>query len=407
MNASRRGLKSSLGLLLSSILTLTCAATLAGCASSESNPKGRNAVAPSSSASTASSASTPSEESVDARTRSFIDLMSQGKYDAAEARFDNTMKGALPSSKLEETWKAVESKLGHLKSVEKIEQKTVDGYVVSLATTQFERDRIIIKIAFNAEKEIGGLFFLPAPVAWSAPSYANPSAFEEHDINVGSSPALPGTLTMPKGKGPFPAIVLVHGSGPNDRDETIAAIKPFKDLAWGLATNGIAVLRYDKRSKVHPAGIVTQKEEVLDAAHEAVELLKKTPSIDPARVFVAGHTQGGYLAPRIAQGNPSLAGVVILAGSTQPLEDSIVEQLTYFSTLDPNNSHLKEQLAKAKQFKEVVEAKGLKADEDVALPFGGKVTGAYSSTCAAMSRKPRPPSSHADFSSSKASAITK
>ena len=63
---------------------------------------------------------------------------------------------------------------------------------------------------------------------------------------------LPGTISMPRGDGPFPAVVLVHGSGPNDRDETIGPNKPFRDLAGGLASQGIAVLRYEKRTRQHP-----------------------------------------------------------------------------------------------------------------------------------------------------------
>src|SRR2546423_637796 len=79
------------------------------------------------------------------------------------------------------------------------------------------------------------------------------AAFGEKEVVIGAGGAwpLPGTLTLPKGDGPFPAVVLVHGSGPQDRDETIGPNKPFKDLAWGLATNGIAVLRYEKRTKEH------------------------------------------------------------------------------------------------------------------------------------------------------------
>ena len=72
------------------------------------------------------------------------------------------------------------------------------------------------------------------------------------DVTVGSAgSSLPGTLVLPRGPGPFPALVLVAGSGPQDRDETIGPNKTFRDLAWGLASRGIAVLRYEKRNHVH------------------------------------------------------------------------------------------------------------------------------------------------------------
>src|SRR5262249_57372826 len=124
---------------------------------------------------------------------------------------------------------------------------------------------------------------------------------------------------MRAGAGPFPGVGLAHGSGPNDRDETIAQNKPFKDLALGLASRGIAVLRYDKRTKVYPAKMaglagLTVKDEVVDDAIAAASMLRSQPRIDPARVFVLGHSLGGMLVPRIAAADAKLAGVIVMAG---------------------------------------------------------------------------------------------
>lgn len=184
-----------------------------------------------------------------------------------------------------------------------------------------------------------------APVKKAAeyqpPSYAVPASFIERDVTVGAGTewALPGTLTLPAGKGPFPAVVLVHGSGPNDRDETQGASKPFRDLAWGLASRGLAVLRYDKRTRVHPAKVVasanfTVKEETVDDALAAVALLRRTPSVDARRIFVLGHSLGAGLAPRIGAADPKIRGLVVLAGPTTPLEDAFVRQYKYLLALD-------------------------------------------------------------------------
>jgi len=190
---------------------------------------------------------------------------------------------------------------------------------------------------------ISGLFFAPSQNGaqlYETPDYADPDSFREQEATIGQGEwELPGTLTVPNGQGPFPAVVLVHGSGPNDRDETVGANKPFRDLAWGLATRGIAVLRYDKRTKVYSDRFAalengfTVKEETIDDAVVAVSLLRKTGTVDPERIFVLGHSLGGMLAPRIAQADPKIAGLIIMAGPTRPLEDLIVDQTQYILSL--------------------------------------------------------------------------
>jgi dienelactone hydrolase len=138
---------------------------------------------------------------------------------------------------------------------------------------------------------------------------------------------LPGTLTTPAGKGPFAALVLVHGSGPQDRDETIGPNKPFRDLAEGLSTAGIVVLRYDKRTRVHGGrGVQTVNEEAVDDAVAAAAFVRTLPDVDRDRVFVLGHSLGGHLVPRIVDRDRALAGAVIFAGSVRPLQELVREQ---------------------------------------------------------------------------------
>ncbi len=209
----------------------------------------------------------------------------------------------------------------------------------------------------NAGK-LAGLFLRPSnafATEWKRPSYSKPDSFHERDVTIGDSEwKLPGTLTVPLGKGPFPAIVLVQGSGPHDRDETISANKPFRDLAEGLASRGIAVLRYDKRTFVYPAKIAaaikdfTVQQETVDDAVKAAALLRQQPEIDPARIYVLGHSLGGYVAPRIAHQDGKLAGLIILAGSARPIEDIILEQNEYFGATPKQLEAVKRQVAKVK-----------------------------------------------------------
>ena len=120
----------------------------------------------------------------------------------------------------------------------------------------------------------------------------------------------------------------MHGSGPEDRDETVGGTKPFKDLAQGLASRGIAVLRYVKRTKQYPTleAAPTMTAESVDDAVRAAELLRHEDGIDPKRILVLGHSQGGYVLPRIMQRDAKLAGVIVMAGNVRPLEELIVEQ---------------------------------------------------------------------------------
>lgn len=160
----------------------------------------------------------------------------------------------------------------------------------------------------------------------------------EREVSIGAAPGLPGILTLPAEPGPVPAVVLVHGSGPNDRDETVGANKPFRDLAAGLSAAGIAVLRYDKRTRVAPLGFIgrafTVDDEVIDDALAAVALLRTEPRVDGARIVVVGHSLGAMLAPRIASRDPRLAGIVLMAGATRrSLPDMITAQFAYLASL--------------------------------------------------------------------------
>ena len=305
--------------------------------------------------------------------RTFVEQMVKQDFSAAVATFDDTMKTAMPAAKLQETWDEVLKEIGSFKQVRKTRTEKQGPYTIVFVSCSFQKAIIDIKVVFDQSKRIAGLFFVPTTgYDYLPPAYLKSDLVRDKEITVGTNEwALPGTLSTPVGAGPFPAVVLVPGSGPHDRDETIGANKPLRDLAWGLASNGVAVLRYEKRTKQHGAKLAsipafTVKEEVVDDVLAAVELLRKTEGIDAKRVFVLGHSLGGMLLPRIGRLDPNIAGLISLAGATRPLEDVIPIQLAYIFSVDGNLSpEDQKQIDQAKEL--VAKIKALKR-EDLASP---------------------------------------
>jgi dienelactone hydrolase len=284
------------------------------------------------------------EDALTVKARQFLAALETGDFKLAARDFDETMLRVSGPDKLEALWKTqLPKQLGAFRKQTSARRDQLQGYEIVLVTCEFEKATLDARVVFDKSGRIAGFSFVPTapPVKYEPPSYADPATFEESDVTVGSGEwALPGTLTLPKGAGPFPALILVHGSGPNDRDESLGPNKPFKDLAWGLATRGIAVLRYDKRSKVHGAKILadpkseatmTVRDETIDDAQAAAALLQKTAKVDGSRVYILGHSLGGFLMPRIARATESLnvAGFISMAGLTRPLEDTILRQMNY------------------------------------------------------------------------------
>ncbi|ASK64480.1 hydrolase [Virgibacillus phasianinus] len=174
------------------------------------------------------------------------------------------------------------------------------------------------------------------------PLYSNPDTFTEKEVVVGKGTfALPGTLSIPKGEGPFPAVVLVQGSGASDRDERAYALKPFRDLAHGLASKGIAVLRYNKRTFEHTLKTTadpnhTVDKETTDDAVLASNLLEQQKRIDNDQIFILGHSQGGMMVPQIINKDKrdNIEGAIVMAGPARTIQDVVLDQLDYLFSID-------------------------------------------------------------------------
>jgi dienelactone hydrolase len=309
-----------------------------------------------------------------------------GNLDGISSRFSAQLASLLSPEAFREGWAGIEKRVGKLQSIGAPVVRRTGTTDAAVLPARFEKAGWILTLSFDADGRITSLRFTPeslgggpaaasapAPPEFRAPPYANPGKSRDSEVKVGEAPwVLPGTLSMPVGKGPFPGVVLVHGSGPHDRDETVGGTKVFRDLAWGLASQGVAVIRYEKRSKAHGDKVgsapVTVKDEIVDDAVAAANLLRATRGVDPRRIVVLGHSQGGGMVPRIAAADGKLAGVIALAGSTRPIHALVEDQLDY---LVANGAAKEEEVAPLRE-----EAQRIRSLDPAKTPPAERIMGA-------------------------------
>ncbi len=270
----------------------------------------------------------------ESRCDEFLAALRDGKYKDATAHFNSLMSAALDPDKLASTWQQLTAGHGKLLGWELSGRSRAAGNEVIVESLKFEREsNLAAQIAVNSRTgEISGFYVIPAP---SSLSYATGARFRSESVQVGNAPLLlPGILTIPAaGNGPWPAVVMLSGSGPQNKDETIGPNHPFRDIAEGLSSRGIVVLRYDKRTLLYAKQMdprhTTVKEEYLDDAVAAVNLLRSRPEVAHDRIFVAGHSLGATIAPEVALKAAPVQGLILLAPGGRKLARTIVQQMRF------------------------------------------------------------------------------
>lgn len=261
-----------------------------------------------------------------------LDALAHGDNAGARKDFSDILAGKLDAARLEQVWKQLQGTLGAYQSHDAMQEKVLGGHAVAAATLSFAKMQLGFVADCDAQDKITTYRFVPAEVLAATAVQAHVEAdgvrVSPLDVPTPVGP-LHGALTLPAGAGPFPAVVLVAGSGANDMDETIGPNKPLRDIAEGLARAGIASLRYDKRTFDHPGGSASLviDTEVTDDAVAAAHLLAQQKEVDPRHVFVLGHSLGATMAPRIGQRDPQLAGLVLLAAPARRIFDVIEQQV--------------------------------------------------------------------------------
>ena len=248
---------------------------------------------------------------------------------------------------------------------------------------RFRRARLALGLTLTPYGGLLGLNFVPMGMAglgrtWEAPAYAPEKGFSEEEVEVGP-PTLrvKGTLTLPDGAERCPCVVLLAGSGPMDRDSTVDACKPFKDLALGLAGQGVATLRFDKVTHTHGAKVrknkaFTPTDEYLDHALDAVRQALAHEKIRAGCVVVLGHSLGGYVAPKLVEMETRIAGCVLMATPSVPIHHSALKQLRHFAAMDEEPTETaREQIAELEKQCELADSEALNTSTAAAqLPLG-------------------------------------
>jgi uncharacterized protein len=422
----------------------------------------------------------------DAQARSFVNALTARQFDKAETQFDSTMASVLPADKLSATWDSVLAQAGDFKAILDTRTEEVQDHHLVYVTCQFANNNLDAKVVFNAQGQVGGLWFLPAKSpAPAKPGEASvkpaemagdwigalhvsglqlrivfhitstaeglkatvdspdqgalalpvssvqvsgstvtlelekPKAIYEGQISsdlgtldgswkqgLGAQPLvmrrvkdkaevaprprpqnpqkpypyraedvaydnkvqrdrLAATLTIPPGKGPFPAVVLIPGSGPHDRDETVMGHKPFLVLSDYLTRQGIAVLRADDRGIGKSTGdlsTVTTADLATDA-EAGIAYLKTRPEVNPKMIGLIGHSEGGIIAPMIAARNPDVAFIVMLAGSGLPGDQVLVSQVEAIA--EANGKTQEQALKEGKKERKILDIVKENADDQL------------------------------------------
>lgn len=266
----------------------------------------------------------------------YLEYLAHGEYEKAMEISNKIMQEKVTENQLESIWKSIEQAYGKFIQISKISFQKVNQYEVYTITTKFEKANLNIIISVDKDGLIAGLFFKEAEkIKWAPPKYAKTDSFETKNVYINS---LPGELTIPKNSKKVPAVILIHGSGPNDMDETIGPNKVFKDIAYGLSSNGIAVLRFNKRT-LYPNKIsnndITIKKEILDDVISAINFLKKQNFVD--KIYILGHSLGGYVAPYIAFTHKDVSGLILLGTPARNLETIMIEQFKFLESKTNND----------------------------------------------------------------------
>lgn len=297
-----------------------------------------------------------------------------GNGEQAHNMLSESLKDKISATQMGSLWNQLTAKVGDFKNRtawEDVKNPTIKAYY---CTIQFANLSLRCNASFDAEGRADGINFVPAP---STPQKQENTKFKETPIKVITGKfQMPGTFCVPTGKTNVAVVVFASGSGPNDADETIGPNKVFRDIAYGLAENGIASIRFDKRTRVYGGNCFSEGEELnyeqeyLQDIHSAIELVKKDSSVNVNRIFLLGHSMGANVAPLLAKLNKDLKGIIMLSGNARPFEELVLSQMKYIMSVDTTQIKQTDIIQIEKQIANLKNIGKRKYDVELGLPLG-------------------------------------
>lgn len=287
--------------------------------------------------------------------RTTLQLFSSQKFDSLSGMMAPQIKKYMNEDRLDMTWNDMIDKYDSLVKINETSITFKDSITITETKIEFVKKSFNYKVTFNSKQQIIGMYFLNTQVQHTPPDYINALNFVEYKIAVPTKGIkAEGVLSMPRRVKQAPLVIIVGGSGPTDKDGTVGPNKPYLDIAWGLAQQGIAAYRYDKRI-VNRANIQSDKlnemtidDEYVDDIKNIIKYFKQDKRIDAKQIFILGHSQGGYIIPYLAKNIKSIKGFIGMAAGYSSLLEVIPNQVDYLMGLNPNDNSSKAAYLKMK-----------------------------------------------------------
>ncbi len=285
-------------------------------------------------------------EMADSLGKTIIEYFKTNQFQKISDARDTIYLNSYNAITFEGDWNELVGTYGKLESVRPIFYGNYQGSHFISYKLSFESLPYVLNLGFNPENKIVMISFLQAHKVYVSPDYVDVSKFSERHFKLNNGIfELPALFTAPNSPGKHPLVIILPESGPTDRDGSYGENRPYRDLANAMASNGYCTFRYDKRSLHYQNILLTAKnayenytcrEEYLDDLYKAMDTLLTFSEVDPARIYLLGHGQGGMLLPLVAKERKEVKGIAMLGSNYKRMQEMMMDQYDYLSYVTPN-----------------------------------------------------------------------